>query len=64
VPFLANIKILLQTEFALEVAQSSFIAADAHAHVHRLVSVVRMATVLEESSAQKQRSFVRILWAK
>jgi hypothetical protein len=39
--------------------------ADAHAHVQRLVLVVKMATVLEEYITEKQRSVVRfILWAK
>jgi hypothetical protein len=32
-------------------------------HVQRLVSVVKMATVLEECSAKEQRSFVGSLWA-
>jgi hypothetical protein len=31
----------------------------AHAHVHRLVSVVKMATMLEECIAEEQRSVVR-----
>jgi hypothetical protein len=39
--------------------------ADAHAHVQRLVSVVKRATVLEESTTEEQRSVVRFfLWAK
>jgi hypothetical protein len=32
--------------------------ADAHARVQRLVSVVKMAIVLEECSTEEQRSFV------
>jgi hypothetical protein len=47
-------------------AQSSFMTvsvADAHAHVQRLVSVVKMATVLEEYATEEQR-FVRFLWAE
>jgi hypothetical protein len=32
--------------------------ADAHAHVQRLVSVVKMATVLEEYLTEEQRSVV------
>jgi hypothetical protein len=32
--------------------------ADAHAHVQRLVSVVEMATVLEECTAEEQRTVV------
>jgi hypothetical protein len=32
--------------------------ADGHAHVQRLVSVVKMATVLEECITEKQRSVV------
>jgi hypothetical protein len=32
--------------------------ADAHAQVHRLVSVVTMATVLEEYPTEEQRSVV------
>jgi hypothetical protein len=33
--------------------------ADAHAHVQRLVSVVKMATVLDEHITEEQRSAVR-----
>jgi hypothetical protein len=33
-------------------------------HVQWLVSVVEMATVLEEYPAEEQRSVVRFLWAK
>jgi hypothetical protein len=36
----------------------------AHAHVQWLVSVVRMASVLEECSTEEQHSDVRFLWAK
>jgi hypothetical protein len=35
--------------------------ADAHAHVQRLVSVLKMATVLVECTKEGQRSVVRIL---
>jgi hypothetical protein len=48
-------------------AQSSFMTvkvADAHAHIQRLVSVVKMATVLEDCTSEEQRSVVRFLWAK
>jgi hypothetical protein len=38
--------------------------ADAHAHVQRLVSVVKMATVLEKYTTEEQRSIVCFLWAK
>jgi hypothetical protein len=38
--------------------------ADAHAHVQRLVSVVKMATVLEECSTEEQRSVVRLSMGK
>jgi hypothetical protein len=38
--------------------------ADAHAPVQRLVSVVKMETVLEECATDEQRSVVRFLWAK
>jgi hypothetical protein len=39
--------------------------ADAHAHVQRLVSVVKMATVLEElCTTEEQPSVVNFLWAK
>jgi hypothetical protein len=34
--------------------------ADAHAHVQRLVSVVKMAPVLDECNAEEQRSVVRL----
>jgi transposase-like protein len=37
--------------------------ADAHAHVQRFVSVVKMATMREECNTEKDRSVVR-LWAK
>jgi hypothetical protein len=33
--------------------------ADVHAHVQRLVSVVKMATVLEKCATEEQRSVVR-----
>jgi hypothetical protein len=39
--------------------------ADAHANVERLVSVVKMATVLEVYTTEEQRSVVRFfMWAK
>jgi hypothetical protein len=38
--------------------------ADAHAHVQRLVSIVKMVTVLEKYATEEQRSVVRFLWAK
>jgi hypothetical protein len=38
--------------------------ADAHAHVQRLVTVVKMAPVLEECTPEEQRSVVRFLWTK
>jgi hypothetical protein len=38
--------------------------ADAHAHIQRPVSVVKMATVLEECTTEQQRSVVRFLWSK
>jgi hypothetical protein len=38
--------------------------ADAHAHVQTLVSVVKMATVLEEYTTEEQRSLVSFLWVK
>jgi hypothetical protein len=37
---------------------------NAHAHVQRLVSVVRMATVLEECATEEKLSGMRFLWAK
>jgi hypothetical protein len=36
----------------------------AHAHVQRLVSVVKTATVLDEFTTEEQCSVVRFLWAK
>jgi hypothetical protein len=48
-------------------AQSSFMrvqVADAHAHVQKLVSVVKMATVLEGCTTEEERSVVRFLLAK
>jgi hypothetical protein len=44
------------------VSQSSFMAvyvADAHARVQRLVSVVKMAIMLEDCTAEEQRSVMR-----
>jgi hypothetical protein len=38
--------------------------AEAHAHVHRLVSVVKMAIVLEGCTTEEQSSVMRFLWAK
>jgi hypothetical protein len=38
--------------------------ADAHARVQRLVSIVKMATLLEECITEKQHSIVRFLWTK
>jgi hypothetical protein len=38
--------------------------ADTHARVQRLVSVVKMATVLEEFTTEEQRFVLRFLWAK
>jgi hypothetical protein len=35
-----------------------------HAYVQRLVSVVKMATVLDECSNEEQHSVVRFLWGK
>jgi hypothetical protein len=35
-----------------------------HAYVQRLVSVVEMATVVEERTAEEQNSVVHFLWAK
>jgi hypothetical protein len=38
--------------------------SDGHAQVHRLVSVVKIATVLQECATGEQRSLVRFLLAK
>jgi hypothetical protein len=38
--------------------------ADAHAHVQKVVLVVRMATVISECSIDEQHFVVRKLWAK
>jgi hypothetical protein len=38
--------------------------ADAHAHIQRLVSVAKMATVFEELMTEEQRSVVRFVKAK
>jgi hypothetical protein len=42
----------------------TFLVVDVHADVQRLVSVVKMATVLEECNTEEQRSVVHFLWAK
>jgi hypothetical protein len=38
--------------------------SDVHAHVQRLVSVVKMVTVLDKCSIEEERCVVRVLWAK
>jgi hypothetical protein len=38
--------------------------SDAHAHVQRLVSVLKMATELQRCITEEQRSVVRFLWEK
>jgi hypothetical protein len=41
------------------------LVADAHAHVQRLISVVKMRTLLKECATEEQFSVVRFfLWAK
>jgi hypothetical protein len=35
-----------------------------HAHVQKLISVVKMVTMLEECNTEEQRSVVHFLWAK
>jgi hypothetical protein len=37
---------------------------DEHTHVQRLVSVVQMVTMFEESATKEHNSVVRLLWAK
>jgi hypothetical protein len=37
--------------------------AEAHAHVQRLVSVVKTVTVLEECTTEEQSSVVHLLWS-
>jgi transposase len=39
-------------------------AADAHSHVQRMISVVKMVTVLEKYTIEEQRSIVHFQWAK
>jgi hypothetical protein len=38
--------------------------SDAHTHVQRLVSIVKMATVLEECTTKEQSSIVRVCGQK
>jgi hypothetical protein len=38
--------------------------ADAHTHIQKLVSVVKMATVLEECNTKKQHYVGSFLWEK
>jgi wyosine [tRNA(Phe)-imidazoG37] synthetase (radical SAM superfamily) len=40
------------------------LVVEAHAHIQRLVSVVKMATVLEVCTTEEQRSVVRFLLVK
>jgi hypothetical protein len=42
----------------------SVYVADAHAHVQRLISVVKMATMLQDFTTEEQLSVLCILWAK
>jgi hypothetical protein len=42
----------------------TFWVADAHANVQRLVSVVRMATVLKEYTIEEQHSVARFITGK
>jgi hypothetical protein len=37
--------------------------ADAHAHIQRLVLIVKLATVFQVYNTEEQRSVVRFLWA-
>jgi hypothetical protein len=37
---------------------------DAYTHIQRQVSVVKMATMLEEYDTEEQGSFMRFLWAR
>jgi hypothetical protein len=39
------------------------LVADAHAHVQRLLSVVKMV-IIHEYTTEEHRSVVRLLWAK
>jgi hypothetical protein len=48
----------------VSLGSSTVLEADAHAHVHRLISVVKMTTMLEECTAEGQRYVVLFLWAK
>jgi hypothetical protein len=38
--------------------------ADAHAHIQRLVSLAKMATLFENDTTEEQRSVVRFYWHK
>jgi hypothetical protein len=38
--------------------------ADEHAHGQRLISVVKMVTLLEECNTEKQHFLVQFLWAE
>jgi hypothetical protein len=40
------------------------LVTDAHAHIQRLLSVVKMATVLEVYTTEEHHYVVHILWAK
>jgi hypothetical protein len=37
---------------------------DVRAYIQRLISVVKMATVLEECNTEEQRSVMRFLWTE
>jgi hypothetical protein len=48
-------------------AQNNFITvyiADVHVHIQRIVSVVKVATMLEACTTEKQHSVLHFLWAK
>jgi hypothetical protein len=48
----------------VSLGSSTLQLADAHAYVQRLVSVVKMASMLQVYTTEEKRSVVRFLWAK
>jgi hypothetical protein len=48
----------------VSIGSSTVQVAGAHVLVQRLVSIVKMVTVLEECSTEEQHSVIRFLWAK
>jgi hypothetical protein len=54
----------LKNEKCCSQSSTHFKGKTRHMHLQRMVSVVKMVTVLQEYVTEEQRSVVRFLWAK